>query len=129
MDHPSEGYALAGREAMNFPRLTGRRSGAPREKGRTSLSRFFDRLRVDSPPTDSLFCTARQRAPEMTKGGESMSFKDLVHYLRARFAVEEGQTMAEYGVVLAVIAVAVVVALGLLSTSISAAFDSVRSKL
>ena len=58
-----------------------------------------------------------------------MSFKDLVHYLRARFAVEEGQTMAEYGVVLAVIAVAVVVALGLLSTSISAAFDAVRTKL
>ncbi len=49
--------------------------------------------------------------------------------LRARFAVEEGQTMAEYGVVLAVIAVAVVVALGLLSTSISAAFDAVRSSL
>ena len=67
--------------------------------------------------------------PDMTKGGESMSFKDLVHYLRARFAVEEGQTMAEYGVVLAVIAVAVVVALGLLSTSISNAFDSVRSSL
>ena len=58
-----------------------------------------------------------------------MSFKDLHHYLRARFAVEEGQTMAEYGVVLAVIAVAVVVALGLLSTSISGAFDAVRSKL
>jgi pilus assembly protein Flp/PilA len=58
-----------------------------------------------------------------------MSFKDLVLYLRARFAVEEGQTMAEYGVVLAVIAVAVVVALGLLSTSISNAFDSVRSNL
>ncbi len=37
--------------------------------------------------------------------------------------------MAEYGVVLAVIAVAVVVALGLLSTSISAAFDAVRSSL
>ena len=58
-----------------------------------------------------------------------LSFTDLIHYLRARFQVEEGQTMAEYGVVLAVIAVAVVVALGLLSTSISAAFDSVRSKL
>ena len=93
------------------------------------MSRFFDRLRVDSPSTTNLLCIARQRAPEMAKGGESMSFKDLVHYLRARFAVEEGQTMAEYGVVLAVIAVAVVVALGLLSTSISAAFDSVRSKL
>ena len=93
------------------------------------MSRSFDRLRVDSPSTTNLLCIARQRAPEMAKGGESMSFKDLVHYLRARFAVEEGQTMAEYGVVLAVIAVAVVVALGLLSTSISAAFDSVRSKL
>ena len=92
------------------------------------MSRSFDRLRVDSTSTTQL-CIARQRAPEMAKGGESMSFKDLVYYLRARFAVEEGQTMAEYGVVLAVIAVAVVVALGLLSTSISAAFDSVRSKL
>ena len=58
-----------------------------------------------------------------------LSFTDLIHYLRARFQVEEGQTMAEYGVVLAVIAVAVVVALGLLSTSISAAFDAVRTKL
>ena len=38
-----------------------------------------------------------------------MSFKDLVHYLRARSAVEEGQTMAEYGVVLAVITLAVIV--------------------
>ena len=92
------------------------------------MSRSFDRLRVDSTST-SPFCTARQRAPELAKGGESMSFKDVVHYLRARFDIEEGQTMAEYGVVLAVIAVAVVFALGLLSTSISTAFDSVRSKL
>jgi Flp pilus assembly pilin Flp len=78
---------------------------------------------------ESVLCTARQRAPEPAKGGESMSFKDLVHYLRARYAVEEGQTMAEYGVVLAVIAIGVVVALGLLSTSISGALDSVRSSL
>jgi len=92
------------------------------------LSRSVDRLRVDSTSTSSL-CIARQRAPEMAKGGESMSFKDLVHYLRARYAVEEGQTMAEYGVVLAVIAIGVVVALGLLSTSISGAIDSVRSNL
>ena len=58
-----------------------------------------------------------------------MSFKDLVHYLRARYAVEEGQTIAEYGVVLAVSAIGVVVALGLHSTSISNAIDSVRSNL
>jgi Flp pilus assembly pilin Flp len=52
-------------------------------------------------------------------------FTDLIHYLRARFAVEEGQTMAEYGVVLAVIAIGVVVALGLLSGAISAAISRV----
>jgi len=89
------------------------------------------RLLVTSILTDfeSILCTARQRAPELAKGGESMSLKDLVHYLRARHAVEEGQTMAEYGVVLAVIAIGVVVALGLLSTSISGALDSVRNSL
>ena len=55
------------------------------------------------------------------------SFTDLIHYLRARFQVEEDQTMAEYGVVLAVIALGVVVALGLLSGAISGAIDRVRA--
>ena len=50
-----------------------------------------------------------------------MAFKDLVLYLRARYAGEEGQTMAEYGVVLAVIAIGVVVAL----TALSGAINSV----
>ena len=58
-----------------------------------------------------------------------MSFKDLVLYLRARYAGEEGQTMAEYGVVLAVIAIGVVVALGLLSDAISGAIGNVISYL
>ena len=57
------------------------------------------------------------------------SFTDLIHYLRARFQVEEGQTMAEYGVVLAVLALGVVVALGLLSGAISGAIDRVRGFL
>jgi Flp pilus assembly pilin Flp len=52
-------------------------------------------------------------------------FTDLIQYLRARFNVEEGQTMAEYGVVLAVIAIGVVVALGLLSGAISGAINRV----
>jgi Flp pilus assembly pilin Flp len=113
---------------MNSARLTEGEAARLREKGRSGLTRSFSRIRVDSTSTHPL-CTARQRAPEFAKGGESMSFKDLVHYLRARYAVEEGQTMAEYGVVLAVIAIGVVVALGLLSTSISGAIDSVRSNL
>ena len=54
-----------------------------------------------------------------------MSFKDLVRYLRVRYAGEEGQTMAEYGVVLAVIAIGVVVALTALSGGISGAIDRV----
>jgi Flp pilus assembly pilin Flp len=66
----------------------------------------------------------------MHGGGETnVTFTDLSNYLRARFEVEEGQTMAEYGVVLAVIALGVVVALGLLSGAISSAIDSVRGYL
>ena len=58
-----------------------------------------------------------------------MSFKDLVHYLRVRYAAEEGQTMAEYGVVLAVITALVVLAIGTLSGAISAALDTVTGYL
>jgi Flp pilus assembly pilin Flp len=49
-------------------------------------------------------------------------FTYWVDALRKR---EEGQTMAEYGVVLAVITLGVVVALGVLSGAISDAIDSV----
>ena len=65
----------------------------------------------------------------MTKGGESMSFKDLVHYLRARFAVEEGQTMAEYGVVLALITLAVVGVIGTLGLAIKGKLGAVSDVL
>lgn len=42
---------------------------------------------------------------------------------------EAGQTMAEYGVVLAVITLAIVGALGLLSTAIAANIDAVTGVL
>ena len=42
---------------------------------------------------------------------------------------EDGQTMAEYGVVLAVIALGIIVALGLLSGAISTALNSVTGIL
>jgi pilus assembly protein Flp/PilA len=42
---------------------------------------------------------------------------------------EEGQTMAEYGVILALITVAVVLTIGLLGTAINDAFQSVLSNL
>jgi Flp pilus assembly pilin Flp len=66
----------------------------------------------------------------LRKGGESIvRFTDLVAYLRARVGVEEGQTMAEYGVVLAVITGLVVIAIGLLSGAIANALDTVRGYL
>ncbi len=46
-------------------------------------------------------------------------------YLNALAKREEGQTMAEYGVVLAVITIGVVAALGILSGAISAALEQV----
>jgi len=64
----------------------------------------------------------------MPRGGESM-FTDLINYLRARFQVEEGQTMAEYGVVLAVITVLIVGALLALSGAIEGAIDAVTAVL
>ena len=54
-----------------------------------------------------------------------MTSTDLVHYFRARLSVEEGQTMAEYGVVLAVITLLIVGTLGLLSGAINGALNSV----
>ncbi len=54
---------------------------------------------------------------------------DLVTYFRARFGGEEGQTMAEYGVVLAVITAAVVIALTALSGGIAGALNTVRGYL
>jgi Flp pilus assembly pilin Flp len=84
---------------------------------------------IPALPVDSVSSRTR-RAAEDVEGGESMfSFTDLIHYLRARYQVEEGQTMAEYGVVLAVLALGVVVALGLLSGAISGAIDRVRGIL
>jgi len=65
-----------------------------------------------------------------------MTFSDWLELARVHFAFardnwkrEEGQTMAEYGVVLAVITLGVVVALGLLSGGIQRAIDGVTSKL
>ena len=53
----------------------------------------------------------------------------MLAMIRARFAREEGQTMAEYAVVLAVITVATVAVFTALSGGISAAITSVTGVL
>jgi Flp pilus assembly pilin Flp len=54
---------------------------------------------------------------------------ELYTQLLARAQREEGQTMAEYAVVLGVITIAVLTALQLLSGAISGALDAVRAIL
>jgi Flp pilus assembly pilin Flp len=53
----------------------------------------------------------------------------MLTYFRARFGIEEGQTMAEYGVVLAVITALIVVALLALSGAIANALNTVKGYL
>jgi Flp pilus assembly pilin Flp len=60
-------------------------------------------------------------APTLAEGGESM----ISGFFRRLFRNEDGQTMAEYGVVLAVITIGVVATLILLSGSITNAFNAV----
>jgi pilus assembly protein Flp/PilA len=110
-----------------------RRSRRAYEKGTfTSVSHSVAEFRID--PTATSLTTSTFRAPSgapvLAKGGESIvSFTDLYTYLRARFVREEGQTMAEYGVVLAVIALTVIVAFTALSGGISNAINNVTKVL
>jgi Flp pilus assembly pilin Flp len=81
---------------------------------------------------DFLRGSSVSRHARLTKseGGENIvTFSDLVTYFRARFGVEEGQTMAEYGVVLAVITALIVVALLALSGAIANALNTVKGYL
>ena len=58
-----------------------------------------------------------------------MTFSQWTDYLRARFSVEEGQTMAEYGVVLAVICALTVASFTLLRGGITGAIQDVLDAL
>ncbi len=59
---------------------------------------------------------------DCSKGGVTeMTFFEWFEYARTNWKKEEGQTMAEYGVVLAVITLGIVATLGLLSGGINKA--------
>jgi Flp pilus assembly pilin Flp len=67
----------------------------------------------------------------MREGGERKVLKlaAYVQTLLGRLDREEGQTMAEYAVILTVIAVAVLIALGLLSGNITKVLNSVADAI
>jgi Flp pilus assembly pilin Flp len=58
-----------------------------------------------------------------------MKFNDLCASIRARFLLEEAQTMAEYGVVLAVITLGILTAIAALSGGITNVINNVTSIL
>jgi Flp pilus assembly pilin Flp len=58
-----------------------------------------------------------------------INMKNLFLIIWARMACARGQTMAEYGILIAVIAVVVVVAASLLGDSITGIFRSASTKL
>jgi Flp pilus assembly pilin Flp len=97
---------------------------------RSTASTEVDFLPSTTGFKGSVNSCARRRALEQLKGGESlMAFSHWINYLRARFESEEGQTMAEYGVVLAVIALGVLVAFTALSGGITNAINNVTGIL
>jgi pilus assembly protein Flp/PilA len=58
-----------------------------------------------------------------------MEIRDWLELARIQLRREEGQTMTEYGVLLALIAVVVIVALLFLGPKIATVFSNVGSKL
>ena len=58
-----------------------------------------------------------------------MTFAAWFEYVRANWKKEDGQTMAEYGVVLAVITLGIVATLVLLAGGINGALNAVTGKL
>jgi Flp pilus assembly pilin Flp len=58
-----------------------------------------------------------------------MTIRDWLQLARIELRREEGQTMAEYGVVLAVITLGVIVAIGALAVAISGRMGAVKDLL
>ena len=57
------------------------------------------------------------------------SLFDALSFLKLRLGRDEGQTMAEYGILIAVIAIVVVVAAVLLGGNLSTLFSSTATKV
>jgi Flp pilus assembly pilin Flp len=64
-------------------------------------------------------------APDPREGVKELTFTDYIAFIKSAYRRQEGQTMAEYAVVLGVIVIAVVVALTALSGGISNALSNV----
>jgi Flp pilus assembly pilin Flp len=94
----------------------------------TFIGEFRARIRRKGDDTDAARALNAESA-DRSKGGRPMRFFDWFQFVRTSWKKEDGQTMAEYGVVLAVITLGIVATLGLLSGGINNALNSVISFL
>ena len=58
-----------------------------------------------------------------------MELRDYFELVRSHLSREEGQTMAEYGLLIALIAIALIVAIGLMTTGLGKTFSSIANQL
>ena len=58
-----------------------------------------------------------------------MDIRDWYELVRIQLKREEGQTMAEYGLLIALIAIMLVAAIGIFTGALQSTFDSISSSL
>jgi Flp pilus assembly pilin Flp len=75
--------------------------------------------------TSSALVSSPDRADRSKGGVTDMTFSQWFEFAKANYRKEEGQTMAEYGVVLAVITIGIVATLVALSGGINGALNRV----
>jgi pilus assembly protein Flp/PilA len=81
-------------------------------------------------PASRFARTTRTTFLDAAEGGcNQMELRDWLQLGKIELRREEGQTMTEYGVLLALIAVIVIAALLLLGPAIASVFDYVKSQL
>jgi len=80
------------------------------------------------PATDPSVCSRSANGQQERKEEKMLSkLSEAVVRIVARFQREEGQALAEYGLILALIAVAAIVALGFLGVAIAGQLDAITA--
>jgi pilus assembly protein Flp/PilA len=70
-----------------------------------------------------------RRFAAAAEGRYTMKLRDWYELIRIQLRREEGQTMAEYGLLIALVAIVVIVSVTLLGTNLNSAFNSVANQV
>jgi pilus assembly protein Flp/PilA len=68
-------------------------------------------------------------AASVKGGAPTMKLRDWFELVRIHLARQEGQTMAEYGLLIALIAIVVIAAVTLLGNNLTSAFSTIADKV